>query len=211
MRHSFLSLFSYSQISFPVIDQYQVGLLYVDGVELGTGFVFQNKNRVVTAAHVLKGKQYKYVSGIGTPTVWNLNPVHIDSACDIAILESESNISATPFLPDTLKRYPHELFYFIGWNSDSSTTTNSALVPYGGFITSVGKMEYRFPLVDYFEFESSAIPGYSGSPVIGYDGKVIGVVVQSWYWRPVRGVYTERMTNRAFSIMPAVHWHHSPF
>jgi len=141
-------------------------------VQEGTGFTV-GPGEVVTNAHVVAGEGHPQVLVSGV--VYPATPVLYDPAFDLAVLRTTAPLGPPLHLaPGEVPRGTEAAV--LGYPEDGPLT----VVPAGvaSTISAEGRDIYNSGLVfrDVYELDAGIRPGNSGGPVIGTDGRVIGVV-----------------------------------
>ena len=169
---------------------------------LGTAFVAGARGRIVTAAHVVAEGRFSF-NGVAINLAYQL-PEH-----DLAVLEPVCKGCVTcdrPFeFGDGRKIKPGDKVFYLGWAPDQGVVIQAHLAE----IEATGATLNGKTVIDFFEFNGSGRPGYSGGPVIATDGAVVAVMREAWAKQGVRGG-VPMMMNRAFSIEPVAEREGSP-
>jgi len=148
---------------------------------LGTGFFVGDESVFVTAAHNVSSNQ-KY-SVLNTDILYNANIAHINTKCDVALLEIEGY-------------HPKKRFSLV---QEEVILSNEFIVcleygktkQYGGNIevmesTRIGNITRVFPEHELFgkrhndllELSFAALRGASGAPILSFDGfRVLGMII----------------------------------
>jgi serine protease Do len=145
--------------------------------ETGSGVLISSDGRVMTAAHVVNGKDEITVEGIGGEVV-RARIISANAAADVSLLQLERVTKAMRVAR-------------IG-DSDSVVVGQQVLVvgaPYGlAYSMSVGWISARWPpntifpdmpLAEFFQTTATINTGNSGGPLFNMSGEVIGIVSQN--------------------------------
>lgn len=137
----------------------------------GSGFIIDNKGHILTNAHVVKGAD-KIKITLKDSRTFNAKIIGIDSNIDLAVLKIEGT-SNLPFmdLGDSSKIRPGEWVIAIGNPYGFSNTVTA------GIISATGRTLEDLGKKNLIQTDTPINPGNSGGPLIGIDGKVIGVNV----------------------------------
>ena len=146
-------------------------------VETGSGVLISSDGRVMTAAHVVNGKDEITVEGIGGEVV-RAKIISANAAADVSLLQLERVTAAMRVAR-------------IG-DSDSVRVGEQVMVvgaPYGlAYSMSVGWISARWPpntifpdmpLAEFFQTTATINTGNSGGPLFNMVGEVIGIVSQN--------------------------------
>lgn len=137
---------------------------------IGTGFLFENKFKVVTNAHCV-GKADKINLYDLNDNLIPIKRVSQSPKYDLAIIELDQNLDADPITPTSRIEILGEVAT-IGYPS-IPLTKSAYQVIHKGEINSI--VEDYFGQ-DYIVFSAKTSSGNSGSPVINLAGQVLGVV-----------------------------------
>jgi serine protease Do len=145
--------------------------------ETGSGVLISSDGRVMTAAHVVNGKDEITVEGIGGEVV-RAKIISANMAADVSLLQLERVTQAMRVAR-------------IG-DSDSVQVGEQVMVvgaPYGlAYSMSVGWISARWapntifpdmPLAEFFQTTATINTGNSGGPLFNMAGEVIGIVSQN--------------------------------
>jgi S1-C subfamily serine protease len=145
-------------------------------VSTGSGFVFDGEGRVVTNAHVVSGVTAVQVTFTDGPTV----------AATVIGKDEETDLAVLAVAPDGLQLRPLEL-------GDSDTVrpgdrvlavgnpTGSGATAGSGRISGTGRrieVPGGYVIDGLFETDAVIEPASSGGPLIGADGRVIGITAR---------------------------------
>lgn len=146
-------------------------------IETGSGVLISRDGRVMTAAHVVNGKDEITVEGIGGEIV-RAKIISANMAADVSLLQLERVTRAMQVAR-------------IG-NSDAVRVGEQVMVvgaPYGlAYSMSVGWISARWPpntifpdmpLAEFFQTTATINTGNSGGPLFNMNGEVIGIVSQN--------------------------------
>ncbi len=138
----------------------------------GSGFVFQARNRIATAFHVVAhGRRIRVTNQAGTR--WDARIIGVDRDADLAILEVDGDVGEPLTLADPpevgrpVLAVGHPLMHrppsgeregLLGWSLSR------------GVVSAVGPRR--------FQFDANVNPGNSGGPVVDSEGRAVGVVVE---------------------------------
>ena len=145
--------------------------------ETGSGVLVSSDGRVMTAAHVVNGKDEITVEGIGGEVV-RAKLLSANAAADVALLQ--------------LERVTVAMRVARVGDSDSVRVGEQVMVvgaPYGlAYSMSVGWISARWPpntifpdmpLAEFFQTTATINTGNSGGPLFNMAGEVIGIVSQN--------------------------------
>jgi serine protease Do len=145
--------------------------------ETGSGVLISSDGRVMTAAHVVNGKDEITVEGIGGEIV-RAKMVSANAAADVSLLQ--------------LERVTQAMRVARMGNSDGVRVGEQVMVvgaPYGlAYSMSVGWISARWPrntifpdmpLAEFFQTTATINTGNSGGPLFNMTGEVIGIVSQN--------------------------------
>jgi serine protease Do len=145
--------------------------------ETGSGVLISSDGRVMTAAHVVNGKDEITVEGIGGEIV-RAKMVSANAAADVSLLQ--------------LERVTAAMRVARMGNSDGVRVGEQVMVvgaPYGlAYSMSVGWISARWPpntifpdmpLAEFFQTTATINTGNSGGPLFNMTGEVIGIVSQN--------------------------------
>jgi serine protease Do len=145
--------------------------------ETGSGVLISSDGRVMTAAHVVNGKDEITVEGIGGEIV-RAKMVSANAAADVSLLQ--------------LERVTKAMRVARMGNSDGVRVGEQVMVvgaPYGlAYSMSVGWISARWPpntifpdmpLAEFFQTTATINTGNSGGPLFNMTGEVIGIVSQN--------------------------------
>ena len=145
--------------------------------ETGSGVLISSDGRVMTAAHVVNGKDEITVEGIGGEIV-RAKIISANTAADVSLLQ--------------LERVTRAMRVARTGNSDSVRVGEQVMVvgaPYGlAYSMSVGWISARWPpntifpdmpLAEFFQTTATINTGNSGGPLFNMSGEVIGIVSQN--------------------------------
>jgi serine protease Do len=145
--------------------------------ETGSGVLISSDGRVMTAAHVVNGKDEITVEGIGGEIV-RAKMVSANAAADVSLLQ--------------LERVTAAMRVARMGNSDGVRVGEQVMVvgaPYGlAYSMSVGWISARWPrntifpdmpLAEFFQTTATINTGNSGGPLFNMAGEVIGIVSQN--------------------------------
>lgn len=179
-----------------------------NGKVLGTGFVVEMPNQVITCDHVLKTDSIYFHPSNNITQRFLLTPKYRMKAEDIAILfANEDTISNTPLeVGKSQKHKPGDIIFYVGFNQEESVNNLIAFKYHSGTIRAVGKVLNEGHVVPFFEIKGEGIPGYSGGPILNTEGRIIGVFREAWTMKGLRKESTAILMNRAFSLEPAIQY-----
>lgn len=139
----------------------------------GTGFVWDEKGRIVTNYHVVKGAQEVEVT-LSDHSTWTAQQIHYDPNKDLAVLWTDAPVNRLKPLPigESEKLLVGQKVFAIGnpFGLDQTLTTGiiSAL---GREIESVGGQTIK----GVIQTDAAINPGNSGGPLLDSAGRLIGV------------------------------------
>jgi len=131
----------------------------------GTGFYFSDKGYIMTNNHVIKDEQ-KITVTFNDGEIYSAEVTSSDEVIDIAILKIDIEELDYPVLEFEENWEQNQPVYIIGNPLYSNFIANKGSVI--GLTTREG--------VSMLAIDAPIYKGNSGSPVINYDGKVIGVI-----------------------------------
>lgn len=140
------------------------------GNSIGTGF-FIGKKQILTNYHVISDPTNLRVKLV-TGQIYDAKILKTDSNRDLALLEIDSNEDFIP-LEFTDSKTIGQTIIILG---------NPEGIPFTASKGIVSRTELRDTngYMDLIQMDAPVNHGNSGSPVIGYDGKVIGIVVSKY-------------------------------
>ena len=151
--------------------------------ELGTGFSFMKIDWIVTAAHVVlvdgfprQNLHIEFVPGTGDFQYIKVKVLAVHIECDIAILQIEnSDYFGTPLYPGNEDLSSNRGLIYAGYNpSENSIRIEHAL-------KFSRDARYRNHEEVILEFESSHVTGgFSGGPIFGDGGVVLGILINQF-------------------------------
>lgn len=202
MITTFLSFNSFSQqLKLP---RGEIGIISLGAIESGTGFVVNNSHYVVTCAHVIFDTTSRLffitTKDFSTKKIYELKLIFLDAKSDLALLKSDSIICDSPWRADSIFEFkPREKVFYIGYNySDKSLLGNLASV------IEVGKSYSRDKSIrDFVDFIGIGKPGYSGSPLLRLNGKVVAILSQAWRQQNFKDTVST-IVNRAIPIQSVI-------
>lgn len=162
--------------------------------DIGTGFVVDTANGfIVTNKHVVEALDVEYQVIDAQDKEYSVTNIYRDPSYDLAILKVES-IDLPPLAmgdSDTVRVGDGVIAIGTALGEFRNTVTTGVISGKGrGIEASSGYMSDTERLSNVFQTDAAINPGNSGGPLIGYDGKVIGVNV----------AMTQGAQNIAFSI-----------
>lgn len=139
----------------------------------GTGFVWDEKGRIVTNAHVVRDANRIRVT-LADGSTWNVTQFNFDADRDLAVLWTDAPAAKLKPLPigESGKLQVGQRVYAIGnpFGLDQSLTS--------GIISALGRsMEARTgrTIRGVIQTDAAINPGNSGGPLLDSSGRVIGV------------------------------------
>ena len=139
----------------------------------GTGFVWDEKGRIVTNAHVVRDANKIRVT-LADGSTWNVTQVNYDEDRDLAVLWTDAPLAKLKPLPigESGKLQVGQRVYAIGnpFGLDQSLTS--------GIISALGRsMESRTgrTIRGVIQTDAAINPGNWGGPLLDSSGRVIGV------------------------------------
>lgn len=142
------------------------------GIVEGSGFVVAS-DKVVTNAHV--------VAGVASPKVLDSNGVHntrvvwFDANLDLAVLEVHG-LAGKPLVINTAEQATGTPGVVLGYPGGGNLTAQPASVM--DRFTALGRNIYDQGTTsrEVYSLQAKVIPGNSGGPLVGADGRVLGIV-----------------------------------
>jgi S1-C subfamily serine protease len=139
----------------------------------GTGFVWDDKGRIVTNAHVVRDANKIRVT-LADGSTWNVTQVNYDEDRDLAVLWTDAPPAKLKPLPigESGKLQVGQRVYAIGNPFGLDQTLTS------GLISALGRsMEARTgrTIRGVIQTDAAINPGNSGGPLLDSSGRVIGV------------------------------------
>ena len=173
------------------------------GFIIGTGFVFEKPNQVITCAHVIQKNKIFFRPVKPEKTSYLLHLKTTYEAEDIAILISDDTICKEPLKYGTSDKIsPGDQIVYIGYNQNESNDKSIVLKAHRAELSACGLVKNGGSIARFFEFQGEGIPGYSGGPVFDVNGGVIAIFRQAWTVKGLKRGAPETLINRAFSITP---------
>lgn len=159
-----------------VVDPQSGDLKDVEGVTFGTGsgFFFDDQNRVLTAHHVVEGRRVEIVVQTHSGEVLPARVIGVDPSTDLAVLAVEAPEGRRyPPLPagDSDAIRVGDVVIALGAPLGLENTATFGIVSQKG--RRVGKLTYE----SFIQTDASINPGTSGGPVLDAEGRWIGVSV----------------------------------
>jgi len=161
----------------PIVQAAQASIVKVEGtgcggIVEGSGFVVQS-NEIVTNAHV--------VAGVLNPKVIDGNGIHntrvtwFDPDLDLAVLQV-SDLAGKPLKVESAEQPANTPGVVLGYPGGGDFNAQPAAIidsfsAYGRNIYDQGST-----VRDVYSVRARIIPGNSGGPLVGTDGKVLGIV-----------------------------------
>jgi len=147
------------------------------GVQTGTGFIVNHKGLVVTARHVVVHASEVLVR-IGSNKLERAELVGEDALTDLAVLR----LSNPPRDLPVLEIGRSEDLQAGDWILTIGNPMNFVRSVTAGVVSYVGRYVRNYDLRvsnDFLQFSAPVNPGSSGSPVVGLDGRVVGVTTKA--------------------------------
>jgi S1-C subfamily serine protease len=155
------------------INNQSFGLILEDNVPVATGFSAMTDHTVITCAHVVKeGSKYRYhtINGL----TYELKLSQIDNDRDIAILTSDTILCTDPLIIDDDFHFrPDTEIVYMGLDNRYEKRT---ILAQRASLDIDNYHGVPFSDSDFFIFYGDGRPGYSGSPVLTLQGKLIGMI-----------------------------------
>lgn len=161
----------------PVVQAAQASIVKVEGtgcggIVEGSGFVVQS-DEIVTNAHV--------VAGVVSPKVLDGNGIHntrviwFDPDVDLAVLQVR-NLAGKPLRINATEQPTNTPGVVLGYPGGGNFNAQAAAIidnflAYGRNIYGQGSTTR-----DVYSVRAHVIPGNSGGPIVGTDGRVLGIV-----------------------------------
>lgn len=181
------------------IDKNSIGLLENDSIIIGSGFILDSSNQVITCAHVILNQVKVYFSTDGNR--YELEVRKIDLINDIAYLKSASTICETPFKKAFVPVIENgETIVYLGYDwVDTKQNNQNIIKVHQSKITAYGKQSNDEGNANFIEFIGEGKPGYSGGPVLNWKGEILGLMREAWFRKDLK-VGHQTLVNRAFLI-----------
>ncbi|HRG20399.1 MAG TPA: serine protease [Saprospiraceae bacterium] len=191
-------------ISLPVnsqsmkIDINSIGLIQNDSMIIGSGFVLDSLNQVITCAHVILNQRKVFY--LTNDKIHELKVKKIDSVNDIAYLESDEAICETPLNKvKTLELENGQEIIYVGFDwVDTEQNKIKTIKVHKSNIIAFGLQANNGGNAQFIEFEGEGKPGYSGGPVF-QNGEVLGLIKAGWYRKDLN-IGNQTLINRAFLL-----------
>jgi S1-C subfamily serine protease len=145
---------------------------------VGSGFIYDHENHVVTAQHVIRGITEIYVifyDGMVSPaSIINSSRYH-----DVALLELERPTTIGPLLMSDSKNVSvGDDVLVIGHPFGETNSLTVGVVSQVNRLENIGRERQEAQWVcNLIQFDAPVNPGNSGGPLFNANGKVIGMVV----------------------------------
>ena len=162
-----------------------------DGADGGTGFVWKNSTWVVTALHVVAGKN---VIQVYSQEEGNVSRAHIRNVlleADLALLQLDQDIGLKPLpvastppditQPHTIWGYPEDVAKLQGdpvrfsLSLDAKTTFDSIFRSQASFLSAIGGGPFPQFSAEILRVSSILVHGHSGAPILNQSGQVVGI------------------------------------
>ena len=181
------------------IDKNSIGLIENDSIVIGSGFILDSANQVITSAHVIWNQPKVYFSTDGKR--YELEVRRIDVINDIAYLKSDSTICETPFKKASITDVENgKAIVYIGYDwVDTKQSNQNTIKVHQSKITAYGKQFNNGGNANFIEFIGEGKPGYSGGPVLNWNGEILGLMREAWFRKDLKVGY-QTLINRAFLI-----------
>ncbi len=144
------------------------------GNSSGAGFLFGERNLIVTTYHVVEAGPGTVVSVFPNDgTLWTKGEIKmVKPEWDLAIIELFEPLNAEPLAPGTQFSIGDPVLAIgnpSGYNNSAST----------GVISGFNRKLNPLPNINFIQVDPSIYFGNSGGPIIDRNGKVIGVISQA--------------------------------
>lgn len=181
------------------IDKNSIGLVENDSIIIGSGFILDSSNQVITSAHVIWNQPKVYFSTDGKR--YKLEVRRIDVINDIAYLKSDSTICENPFKKASITDIENgKAIVYIGYDwVDTKQMNQNIIKAHQSKITAYGKQSNDGGNANFIEFIGEGKPGYSGGPVLNWKGEILGLMREAWFRKDLK-VGHQTLINRAFLI-----------
>ncbi|HHV22229.1 MAG TPA: trypsin-like peptidase domain-containing protein [Propionibacterium sp.] len=149
------------------------------GTGVGTAFQFGTEGRLVTSARAVSGA--RSIAVLSGDRVVPATVAKIDAVSGVALLKPEAPLAGHTFELGTRLLAVNDEVALLGWTTESQHPARGRLRVAVGKITEAGltveSPDGRHPEVRRMAGEFD--PGLAGSPVVGEDGRLLGVVLQN--------------------------------
>ena len=182
------------------LDDRSFGVIENDTIILGSGFVLDSINQVITCAHVIEFQTVIYYKTIKGDR-YKLEIIKIDIINDIAYLRSDITICESPMIKSPKSNIEIGLdIVYLGYDwVDSRNNNNPTIKANRAKITAIGKQLNSLGIANFIEFVGDGKPGYSGGPVLNWNGEILGLMREAWFRKDLKVGY-QTLINRAFLI-----------
>ena len=159
---------------------------------VGTGFAAGDKKYIYTCAHVALSDTMRFWP-LGNSYWYKITLKWILDEYDLAVFERSAGEQECILPLGSFKSSnPGDSIITFGWKSNNLLQTDKTI------ITAYGSVINETETVDFLEFYAEAVPGYSGGPVLNFNGEVIGMMREAWTKQGIKGG-SKILTIRAFS------------
>lgn len=140
---------------------------------IGSGFL-ASKTTIITNAHVIAGATRIIVQDqVGS---FSVKPIAFDPILDVAILQTEGDLSEAPLPMFTSTAKAGTIGSIIGYPGGGALTTSDAIVIQSLKATGYDIYGQNKATRGIYALRASVVPGNSGGPLINDNGTVIGLV-----------------------------------
>jgi len=184
------------------LDSCSVGTITCGNRIVGTGFVLEQPNFVITCAHVVDGcKDCRFYPAGDRMRFYTFKSVKVDTVSDIATCQTHVNVCVKP-----LKRARFDdisildSLYYIGYNDRISSQNEARLSFHKSIVSQKGSRYSVNRLIKFLDFAGEGVNGYSGGPVLNDKYEVVGIFSQAYYTLPLEDNGVKVLVNTAGSI-----------
>ncbi|WP_236979860.1 S1 family peptidase [Membranihabitans maritimus] len=165
------------------IDKSVIGILKMGDINMGTAFVCEYQNIIVSCRHT-----FNNVANLSFQTEsgqYKIEVLHIAFEQDFSILRTLEKLDADPISinPSLKEINVNDTISYYGYDSRIMHDLDTIFPVDSGKATirSIGKTsELKIYELDFIDFYGKGIPGYSGGPVLDNKGNLVGIIYQGY-------------------------------